>query len=439
MTYLILVSALIILIVACTQIFRLSVFSPSMLCLMGYLISALFAIYGLGSWNSVGELSMVTITTVLLAISAFCVGDIIAEKFTISKRDQCDDKKKYSCDTIHHPRPYLVIVSYILIATTIILIIKDLNSICREFSCNETSLAGMISFYRSKTALFSSNPVNFSKMTQRAIQITNILASFFIFTCVNNLVLKDGLNKNFKYIPIFIGVVAIGLLRSGRGSATTFIVAAIVSYMILFFRHNREERSNNKRIISRIIPIAIIVLVLFYASAPIIGRAAKGSIADYITFYFGCPLPSLDIAISNEIYPSTDSPLNNSLYGVGGILRKIGFDIPLQERTLPFINLTTYKSNVYTSVFRLLSDFNLSTAILLILISGASFGWVASKASNSADSRFAIFYILYASKIIDLCRDETFYTLIVTQGLFVNIVLIYVIGHLFYHEKPQIA
>ena len=241
------------------------------------------------------------------------------------------------------------------------MLINDLKNICISFSYPATNLTDLVSFYRNNSSLFSSNSVSFGFITLQLIKVCNVLSVIYIFIIINNLVRKDRLRNNMKYFICVALCVFISFLQSGRGAILKFIVSSIIIYGLILGKNSTSVNKDNKnsKLIKKIFLALIIVLPLFYFVAPLFGRNVHSSFFDYISSYFGCPIPSFNYHFNflNDI--RTDFFGEHIFYNFYYTLDKLNIIDFVGTRSLRFINVGSMWSNVYTGFYRSYIDFGL--------------------------------------------------------------------------------
>lgn len=425
MTYIILALFCILLAGVLIKFFRIPFHSPSIIFLAGYALSFILSAIGLLSWNTEWSLSITTMIALVTGILFFCFGDLLSK--AIIKKQNVSAQRNQIGDKITIKKIVFVLSLFVFVGT-IFLVIKELKTICATNNCSANSLSDMVYYFRSNSSLFSSNALSFSFITSQLIKMCNVLMLIYIYAFFNTLLLNGGIKKAWFYIlpaPLF-GILC--LLQSGRGVLMVYIVAAIVIFSFLFLKKNADNLGRAAKKLAILLSTAIIaVLILFYSISPLLGRPARTSLVDYVSFYFGCSAPSLNIAARNGVDVNSNYFGENTFRGVYNALDKIGLIDYKAERSLPFVNLSGHYSNVYTSVFRSYYEFGILAVAILSLVSGLAFGALHSFVIKKNDYRLLIVYALIASSILDMFRDETFFTNVLSTTTIANVLYIFAI------------
>jgi len=417
-----------IFIVIAVRCFKIQLHSPLVLLLSGYIVSLLLSFIGLLSWNTEKTLEATVFFAILASVIGFCVGDILSKKIIRTKKKV---RTNYSLSSQVSINNKMLIASLVIFGLTIVAIIFELGRMCNANSCQADSLPGLIYNYRNASSLFSSDATSFSFITSQLIKLCNITTLFYIYCFIKNFFSKDKVKHNWRYLlplPLF---AAICLLQSGRGVLMVYLVATLVFFVVFY---TRKHADNMKRAIARLAiglsGLALVTFILFYAVSPLLGRPARASFVDYTSFYFGCPTPTFNIAVKNNSSANSTFFGENTFRGVYGALDKLHIIDFKKERSLPFIDIRGFHSNVYTSAYRSFTEFGLLMTLLLSLVSGFILGKLHYAATTIGDYRFLIIYALLSASILDMFRDETFYTNIISTATVANIAIIFAVSFL---------
>ena len=126
------------------------IFSPLFLSLLTFLGGLALALVGTFTWNTQKEMSIQLVLIFLIAILSFTIGAQIAQRIS--------NKKKISKNIRNKEikiEKWKIIVSSIFIVTTIVLMIVEIKRICHYFGYNSNNISSLLSYYRSKSILYS--------------------------------------------------------------------------------------------------------------------------------------------------------------------------------------------------------------------------------------------------------------------------------------------
>lgn len=415
MTYLILIIALLVIGIIVFTIFKHDFLSPSILSIFFFLIAVAFAFIGTFTWNTEANLNSVTVFIILIGIVSFIFGEILSRNTTKDK----NINKKGICIEISRKK---VIISIIFIIITMLLMIIEIKKVCGRFGYYSNNIADLLAYYRNLGNLFSNeitqeNDINF--LVKQMNKMCVALGIVFSYIYANNYYHKDKFKKiNILLIPIILSMVET-LLTSGRALFMKMAMAFIFLILLYYFKKKKNDKVNFKVLIFTFLGF-IFLGILFYLILPFIGRNTSSSFIDYVTFYFGCGIPSLNNFINNI-------PVHSQLIGEETFT---GIYLLLNKfRIVNFTRITEYSwvffsglgSNIFTSFRAYFFDFGWIGLILCQFI----YGFVSSKfylSIKKIDNSILIpIYGYFACTFIEQIRAEQFF------GLFSSTFLSYII------------
>ena len=447
MLYIVLTLALLAIAFCLVRFLHFRIISPSVIIAAMSAASSLLAAIGLSSWNTETDLNLLTCAIVIIGVISLALGEL-SLKHIIRRL-----KPKTALEPEKQPKkssekpillPWFVYGVIILIyATTIILVIKNLNDICLSHSdCTATSLTGKINFYRFHTSLFSSDPIKFDFITRQLVRICSVLSAIsayiFVHNCFCQTKTKAKLKLALPYLLPSILALVVALLQSSRGGATVPIAELIIIYAAHLFQHQTARKATFKLLREGLIILAI-ALPVFYISLPLVGRQTNTNFVQYISFYIGCPIPSLNRYVTNGALPAdNDYPGQNSFRGLYKFTNRLSITEEKREESLPFISLNGMRSNVYTGFYRFFTDFGILGVALLSYLVGLGYGLLCYLALHKRQAFFLIFYSMFAASIIDFVRDETFFGTFLTTTTVISLFYLFIAYHLLMPNEQKL-
>lgn len=427
-SYIFLLFALIVIAVIAFFVFKKDFMAPSFITAVVYAISVSAAIVGFLSWNSHGELSLMTIAIVILGVVGVFFGELFQRKistkvFGKKKKDNIESVGKIAnSKEIGNRIPIWVLaVTSVFVLATIVLTYFEIRRVCLHYSHNPTGLTDMLSFYRTKTLLFGteavSSGVTINFFVQQMQKICYFVAVFYMYFFIDFLQEKKKKSwlRIFMYLSTILMVFALTLLTSSRSLMMHLCIAFAVLYIMI--RRRAKGRDNNmekKRVVRKVAIVGIPAIIVFYLLTPIMGRADNMNFVDYMTFYIGTPVPSLDYALENKTLEDGKGFGANTFYGVYYSLAKMGISESYPEPNREGVVYGKYGgSNVYTSFSSYYLDFGLLGVVILSFL----FGWLTSTIYELVKRKnYNVFglvlFAYYFYVLIDQVRGDLFYSLI---------------------------
>ena len=450
MSYIILIYFIIAILIFFYFVNKKDILSPTNIICASYLLSVFFAFLGVGSWNTVSVLNIDVIYIYITGLIAFGVGEVFARRIVFKKK--IIDNKSH--DIVKNNMRIKISIGKVILASIVVImgiiyLFWDLKTICRKSGLETNNLGQMLRFYRENSNMFNDKSdavVSFNIISNQIIKLNNVICCIFMFVFINNIMDKkilQGFIDNIQYLfPILLSIIG-SVFTSGRSALVKYVICALMFILYKIYRKNIAmgkigRRRASRKIIKLVILVAIIVLPLFYIVLPLYGRKTSASLFDYVTFYLGCPAPSMSIFLDNYI-PKKFSIINGeSLIGVYSFLDKMKLITFNGAKYLEFTYKLGLGSNVYSSFRRSFVDFG----ILGVCISHFIFGFVYTKLYHSYKEGKSvlgiIFFSYYASYLFDAMRDDAFFTIFISFTTIVYLILFIILTKFFISRKYDI-
>lgn len=405
------------------------IFSPLFLSLISFFGALLLAFIGIFSWNSQKELSLQLVLIIILGIFSFTMGARIAKKFSKKK----NYNKKIRLKEIKIEK-WKIIISSVFIVTTIVLMIIEIKRICSFFGFNSNNISSLLSYYRSKSVLYSneisSKTADINFIVKQMHKTSVAIGVLFIYAFCNNFFTK---NKNYYLlIPIVLSMTE-SLLTSGRSLFMRFII--IFLFCFLFFKIKKEKKINKKTIIYGISTIVGMLLV-FYIMLPLLGRNTNIGFIKYITFYFSCGIPSFDLFLL-KTPPHIGYIGEETFTGLYLLLNKFHIVNFTRISSYSWQNIGGMHSNIYTSLKAYYYDFGYIGVLFLQFM----FGFISTLYYNYSKSNknnfFLIVYFYYIYIFIEQIRAEQFYILISSTTVSNLLILLVMYYFIYLYNKKK--
>lgn len=432
MTYILLIIVCLLMLLFTYLKNRKDLLSPSILSIIFYTMAIFLAFIGCFSWNTEKQLSIKTIVIIVVGIVSFIIGEVVQKKISgkinkITNKEETKIQKKEK-KTIDISWKKVIIVSLFIILTMILMIIQ-IKKVCNSLGYDSNNIFKLLSYYRHKGTLFGNsitnkNDINF--IVKQMSKICVVIGIIFSYVYARQYYYSEKFKKiNILLIPIVLSMFET-LLTSGRALFMKIAVAFL--FMIVFYYYKKKKQKIEFKDIIKILIVLLILIVIFYTILPLVGRKTSANFIEYITFYLGCGIPSLNVFINNLPIHSTWIG-EETFQGIYVLLNK--FDI------IDFTRNTAYGwsyfsglgSNIYTSFRAYYFDFGWFGLIICQFI----FGYISSLfysyvKKNDYGIQVPI-YAYYVCMYIEQIRAEQFFGLIssTTISYLIYFLLVYMI------------
>lgn len=390
-------------------------FSPSFLMSFAYLISSIFALLTriFSFWNDI-NLTFKTFLIIFLGIGATIIGELFARKMVKIKEKKLIKKEE------KHIRFSIIIniLMTIFIIFSFIAIYHKMASVTGIYD----DISKMINVYHNGSILYNKDGVIYTIGTflTQFYRLCIVLGYILIYVVSYNYCKKDKIKNNILYLLLITIISFLSLIYAGRTQIITYIMSFIFDIFMIKGIHKFKNISKKNYIQLSIIFLAI--MFAFFMSLPLLGRNSKFNAVEYISFYVGNPIPSLEKAIDTNLFKESKYFGENTFKGPQRILYKFGlietYD-GYQHNWLHFDN--GYHNNVFTGLSSYYIDFGYIGIFILSFISGicvSLFYLLVNKYKNY----FTIpLYSIYFFGIINQFRAEFLFSNLITLDTFLNI------------------
>ncbi len=419
-------------------------FTPVSLFLIGLLLSLILATVGFASWNNV-ELTGQTVGLIVLGELAFAVTALITFRVYCKKRIQEVAGASVKIKTVSYYSyetpvwKYIVLIAILLIA--IIVRIYETYKIGYELGLDTGSYFSLSHEIREKYAIFMSSEaikVNIGySFIERQLEKVFIAVAY-----VGAFLLAKQIIKRSKMINLILSIAVVGMsfllmvIINDRGDILYVTISIFVFYALLAYREGRSPLEVSRTVVKYILCIALIGIVAFYLLSFLMKRASNGGFIDYISFYFGCPIPGFQRIIDSGIQPN-EIPASYTFYYLYAFGYKIGLIEHLQNYSLSWVQFGEHFSNVFTCFARYYFDFGVLGMICLTAIASCILTLIYCLARYEHGLMTVMITGYLTPLIFDMAREEFIFSRIISVN-YIMIIIIIILTALFCNKKFSI-
>lgn len=359
-----------------------------------------FAALGAGSWRSSAELSSGTIILILGWVLTSSLISLI-----ISSAVQARNGVASFPNFVFVPRlrRSWIYATTIYIGIISLLYINGVEEAVAPYGYGSLPLIQKLEGYRGLFILGDAEPqigIQF-KIVQQLRNVIDIIVPLLLFEFMRQSITCKKVDKALV-IPLLLGFAS-SFLSTGRSLFFSYLFCAIV----LFYFFARANGVRLSRIIKRLIAIIVTLFILTFSLNTIMSRDVDLTFFDYISFYFGSGITSLDYYLqSSHFYDSTQT-----FDGLLKILETFG----LASYTPRLSEWITYGSgdlscNIYTCIQRYYADGGVFLALVLGSIYAAITTFLYEAACRKTSPIWLIIYAQYFAILFNQTRDDAFYS-----------------------------
>lgn len=410
--------------------------SPASVATASLAVAGLLALLGYGSWNTI-QLTIPTVFILFICSLSVTGGATLAQVLwkrrgpTGNDKNQATAVKASSISYDVSTWKYIVLV--IIMLFILVEHIFEIFRIARQSGQPFSGYTDAVRIVRESTStVFSTENVSFSAglsiLGRFLDKIAPAVGYLSVVLIVHAIVMTKDWRRIIPPTLVYLTYCVYALASGGRaGVFLSFLAAVVASYFFIIQRYKLSPLRLSFYYLAGIGGLAVIGGVLFYAMGSLVGRKAVGSPFEYITFYFGCGIPSFQYILEGG-FPTFNLPGFNVFHEFYYLLLKLKIvsDVPAYGSN--FVWLGSYGSNVYTGAYRYYADFGVIGVVLGSSLMGFLF-MIFYQYVKQRDARSALvaIYCMIAALLFDFARDEKLFANVLNANIIMRSVIICVI------------
>ena len=421
------------------------------------LVGAIFAFIGVFSWNSV-ELQVDAVAIVVLGTLSYVGGGFLARLFLKRRRERQEkesDVSRSAGSTVSADAKRRLLTAAMpfhiktwkLIVFLVILLIAAVIRICEttrlgldsgiQFS-NYMELAQWVRW--TYAPLFSEESVHFgvgysfiARQMLKVLFVGGYLSSIYLGFSFRK---KDYRKETGFFVACFVLCCLTTFLEGERATIFGYFVAILVASFIGDIRSGKSAAQLSISYGRVIVIAAVVGIAVFYVLGLLIGRVGSSGPVEYVTFYFGCGIPSLQIALDSGLNLSA-YPGSQTFAGIFDMLYKL-YILPTPDSGLfQFVTLGSHVSNIFTQYFRYFSDFGYVGVIVFPLLSNIVLTLCYTCTVKTRISCLVLLYPTICGYVVDQVRDAFVFNVLLSVSWLVSFALLALAVFLLHDQGTQ--
>ena len=386
-----------------------------------FFISSIVAIISrrFSEWNFV-DLKDDSIIIIILGILGFYIGEFIINQFDKEKERKYatnESNKLNVYNKLYHITPITKVIVSIFVGLSSIFIIYKMMYVTGIYN----NLPKLINTYHVGSVLYSkSNNYTIGTFATQLYRATIMIGYVFIYFIAHNLSKKDTIRNNLYYVIILMIIMILSLINAGRMQFVIYFFAFASDY---FYESNITKFSQiSRKMKFRIIAIASSVIFIFVIIVPLLGRNSNFNYIEYLGFYIGGPIPTLQEAINTNLFKKPSNFGENTFSGVKSILYKFHIIDDYDAYQKYWIHYSKmYHSNIFTGFSSYYIDFGYSGVFFMSLVASILMNLINKLTIKKKNAFYTILYSIYFFKIFDIVRTELVFKLVISFTTIMNI------------------
>lgn len=381
--------------------------SPVSLMLLGLALADALAIIGRCSWNGY-DLSIQVFLIVAVGSAALLFGSLIAQRirvtFATSRANGLGAIVKSDSMAVWK---YAVLLLIVFLA--IVLRMIETYKLAIELGVDTSSYSAAAKAVRTATStIFSVSGMKFgtgySFITKQLMKVVSCASYLAAYLLASEFV--GGRRKGIMFAAVLVVECWIYVFISGgRGDVLYQVIAFAVMYFMLLVRRGQASKDLSKKYLIIGGLLGVLLAVCFWASGALVGRKSNSNFIEYISFYFGGGIPSLQsILEAGNLADLT--PGVRSFYYIFAIPYKFGLISDYPIYSIDWIKMGSYTSNIFTGFARYFLDFGW-LGLVILSFAASLFITLLYRAAKDSSNCFAIVLVGYFSAYaFDFAREE---------------------------------
>lgn len=414
---------------------RYELLSPMTLVSLAFALAAVLALIGTSSWNQVA-LQWNALAVIVVGCIAFVAGGYCVDCFA-----RWHERRQ----TLQSEAPELVMASgsvetYVkygiliaLIVGAIVLRIYETYRLGDQWGLEYSGFNDLSKQVRlrSSTVFTTQNiqiGVGFSFVERQMEKVMRVAGCVSVFLLVANLMRRTTERK--RCIDVALAATSFGMfcififVCGSRGSIIDCCMAALLIWFVLALRAKKHTALQlSIRLLLVLIPLFFLIAVGFYASGKLIGRTPASGLVEYISFYLGGAIPSLQWLL-DHIDSIATVPGGCTFYGLYLLLYKMGLIDNLHTYSIEWVNLGGHNSNIFTMFARYYLDFRWLGVILFSAGAGVAYTLLYRWAKRTSWPAVLVVFAWLGGCLFDVGREEFLFSRFLSAGNLATLILL---------------
>ena len=425
MMYYVLLIIILIIWLLCISLESFELFSPATLLLAGLIVSIILAIIGISTWNGI-ELKASGLLVVALGALSFAAGGILVTK--LKRLTWANRNAEAAFASIRSPKGWKYCVLGMILIVAVVMRVVETYELADKLGIAGNNYFNISREVRNANAVFVSAEsarldVGFSIVERQFEKVVTAIGYVSVFLIAYEASRSNSVRCLVLPLILLAGSCIAVLMTGGRGTLLYFGIAGIAFYAILRLKNGANAKAQLKRLLFVGALGAVIVSVAFYFMGALLSGAEESGIVDYISFYFGCGVPSLQAAIDTGV-PPVEYPGLRTFYNIYSVLFKFGLASVTSSYSIDWVTLGAHSSNVFTCFSRYFFDFGMLGVVTLSMLAGIVLTIIYKYARYSGGIYSVSTAAFLCPLIFDMAREEFLFSrLIVSNAVLLAMVL----------------
>lgn len=414
---------------------RYELLSPITLAPLGFTLAALLALIGTASWNQVAlqwnALAIIVIGCIAFVAGGYCV-DCFARRRERGQTPQNEAPELVMASgSVETYVKYGILIALILAA--IVLRVYETYRLGSQWGLQYDGFNDLSQQVKLRTtAIFTTQNIRFgngfSIVERQMEKAARVAAYVSIALLVINLM--RHLNNRKRYIDIGLAALTFGMfclltfIAGGRGEIIYCCMGAMLIWFVLALRAKKNAAIwLSVRLLVALISLFFLISIGFYGAGKLVGRTPASDPVEYISFYLGGGIPSLQWML-DHIASIATVPGGATFYGVYALLYKARFIDDLHLYSIEWVNLGGHNSNIFTMFGRYYLDFRWLGVVIFSVLAGVAYTLLYRWVKRTTWPAVLVVFAWTGAYLFDVGREEFLFSRFLSIGNLVTMVLL---------------
>lgn len=433
--YWVLLAGLLIITAIAFRISDYELLSPMTLVPLGFVMAAALALIGTSSWNHVA-LRRNALAIIVIGCAAFVAGCYCVDWFAKRRESNQPQQSKTSelaitSGSVETYVKYAILIALILAA--IALRIHETYRLGDQWGLEYHGFNDLSAQVRQRTGIIFTTQniqldVGFSVLERQMEKVVCMSGYIGVFLLVASVMNGKAGKKRFIEAGCAAILVLLScffmLLCNSRGQVLYYFMAALLVWFVLALRQGKHAAMQlSVRLLLVLIPLFFVAVGGFYAAGKLIGRNPSAGPVEYISFYLGAGIPSLQW-LCDHIGSVAAAPGTFTLYGIYTFLYKFGIIDNLHIFSIHWLNLGGHNSNVFTAFASYYVDFRWLGVVIFAALSGVGYTLLYRWAKCTKYPAFFVIFAWVNTYLFDVVREEFLFSRFLSSSSLVKLILL---------------
>ena len=400
------------------------IMSPASVVVGMFLFTAALCIYGYGSWNKI-ILSFDSICIVLIGCLSFVFGCACVYNTSLGSRitfRRHTEKKEAFPVRI---APWKLAVLFLGLIVIAYIRVRSMHRLAAADKQIFTGIIELSKWYREKySRLFGSGTVlvgvGETFIEKQILRFATVISNTAVITLLIG-IYKKNKKTTWLSVALLLLYTVYNVTNGGRATVLFKLLAIVYGIYVLQLKKGKSIRQINKRFVVIGIILVLIGLPVFYYSSALVGRKSNSNIMEYLSFYVGCGIPSMEMMLDAGIAGHMIG--KNVFHGIYTLLYKVRILGELDGFANEWVTLGSYQSNVFTAWYRYYADFGLIGTIVFPFLLGVFFTYLFKKVKETDSLFYWTIFCSWCHVLFDLNRDEYLFGQFLGTAPLINLTL----------------